>query len=75
MEYTAGFGAVEQLMYVGNYEEVGLAVGPDLSATAKTFGWGGVAVWAYGKYMVKDENLEQKGLYVAIGGFAASFLL
>jgi hypothetical protein len=68
-----GRGGVSTLMHVG---DDGLGqLGPDLSATSRTVGWGGTAVWAYAKFIKKDKDLAEKAMYVAIGGWVGSFLL
>lgn len=64
---------VTTLMHVG-HDGLG-QLGPDLSATARTVGWGGAAVWGYAKYIKKNDALAEKAMYVAIGGWVASFLL
>lgn len=66
-------GGVKTLMHVG-HDGLG-QLGPDLSATSRTVGWAGAAFWAYARYIKKDKDLADKGMYVAIGGFVGSFLL
>jgi hypothetical protein len=64
---------VTTLMYVGHDGLGGL--GPDLAATSRTVGFAAAALWAYARFVSKDDQLQKKAMFVALGGFAGSFLL
>jgi hypothetical protein len=65
---------VTTLMHVG-HDGLGLELGPDIGATARTAGWAAAAVWAYAKWVKKDPDLAKKALPFAIGGWALGFLV
>ena len=68
----AGTGGVQTLMHIGAADLGGF--GPDFSATARTLGWLAVGTWAFAK-LGKNDELAQKALPVAAGGFLVSLVL